>query len=436
MVGSVAVTLAVALGLIRWLAPQLLGVPVDLRLVSEARELPPFYEGVFRADDARQGGLILQDPVAKVRALPLYPDVLLAGPHDVLGFRNFSVPATADIVVIGDSQTYGVNSRLEQNWPSQMAQRLHAKRAAVYAMATGGWAAPQYLQMLPNALRLRPRLVVAAFYSGNDAAETYNLVYGAERWKDLRQGPPPSRKDLPQAKFPPAPADIWRIAVAAGAETGLTPRLRLASNDRAYPAVHAGWRSMAEAARRMAKLAQEAKVPLLVTLVPSKELVYAERAAATAGVPAEYRQLVHDEAANIAEFAAAMKAAGVRYVDLLVPMQAAAREGRLALYPANENGHPIAGGYWLIGMEIARAADEFLPAAPRGLVSVRYGNAYAEFLVNDEGAWLASSEMLEQNGWQERTPVEAQERDLATTPMRGPLRTVDRKRFGPEILKR
>ena len=48
---SVAITLVVALGIIRWLAPDLLGVPSDLQLVKIDKKVPPFFENMFRADD-------------------------------------------------------------------------------------------------------------------------------------------------------------------------------------------------------------------------------------------------------------------------------------------------------------------------------------------------------------------------------------------------
>src|SRR5262245_22749702 len=35
--------------------------------------------------------------------------------HDANGFRNSSVPAQADIVAIGDSVTWGVNARPDEN---------------------------------------------------------------------------------------------------------------------------------------------------------------------------------------------------------------------------------------------------------------------------------------------------------------------------------
>ena len=436
VVASVAATLAVALLLLRWLAPQLLGIPADLRLVSVAKEVPPFYEGVFREDRATEDLFILQDPVSRVRALPFFPDIVGAGPHDLLGFRNFAVPDTADVVAIGDSQTYGNNARLEDNWPSQMARALSAKRPVVYAMATGGWAAPQYLQMIPYAMRLRPRVIVLAFYSGNDPAESFAMVYGSEQWKWLRPDPSLKAGDLGSAPFPPQPADVWRVSFPEGGKTAFAPKLRLFSNDVSRPAIRAGWDIMEDAVRRIARVAKKAGVALVVTVIPTKELVYAERIARSRlPPPAAYSALVAAEARNIARFRGSAEASGVRYVDLVAPLQRTALQGPL-LYPEDENGHPVREGYAVIAGEMERVLDELLPPRPRGVVAVNYaGKQYVFFLVNGEGAWSATSETLTKNGWKlQQVPLLA-ERDIATVPMLGPL-PIDRKRFGPESVTR
>ncbi len=436
-VASVGLAVLVALGLIRWLAPQLLGIPADLRLVSVAKEVPPFYENIFREDVPTQDVFILQDPIARVRAQPLFPDLVAIGPHDVLGFRNSAVPSTADVVVIGDSQTYGNNARLEENWPSRMAALLQAKRPVVYAMATGGWAATQYLQMMPYALRLRPRVIVLAFYAGNDAAESFTVAYGSEHWKFLRPDGALAAAGLPGARFPPPPEDVWRVSLPSGSQLAFTPKLRLVSNDISYPAVRAGWEIMAEAMRRSVRMAKAAHVEMAVTVIPTKELAYAQRIGSMhLSPPAEYVRLVNAESANIARLESAAKSAGARYVDLVKPMQNAAMHSA-SLYPENENGHPLPEGYAVIAAELAPAVGAPLPPRPKGIVAVHYTKTeYALFLVNDEGAWTATPEWLEKNGWPAETVPSLVERDLATIPMRGPLDHVDRKRFGPQILKR
>ena len=105
LLASSLISLAAALLLIRWLAPGLLGIPVDLQLVQVGKKVPPFFEGVFRPEDYASKKFILQDPITGVRAHPFFPDMVIDGPTDLLGFRNRQVPNIADLIVIGDSQT-------------------------------------------------------------------------------------------------------------------------------------------------------------------------------------------------------------------------------------------------------------------------------------------------------------------------------------------
>ncbi len=68
---SVTVTMVFGLALVRWLAPQLLGAPPDLRLVRASEEVVPFYENAF--GDRDTGDFLLNDPYTLVRARPLVP---------------------------------------------------------------------------------------------------------------------------------------------------------------------------------------------------------------------------------------------------------------------------------------------------------------------------------------------------------------------------
>ena len=159
---SVSLTLVIALTLVRWFAPQLLGLPVDLQMVRVAKEVPPFFDGVFRPEDYKNQKYIIQDPYI-MRAKPLLPSFLRMGPNDILGFRNRSVPNIADIITIGDSQTYGNNVFLEQNWPNNMVKDMHDQTPILYNISVGGWGAAEYFEIFHKALYLQPKVVIVAF---------------------------------------------------------------------------------------------------------------------------------------------------------------------------------------------------------------------------------------------------------------------------------
>ena len=115
------------------------------------------------------------------QASPTIPDVRLghrpnpAYPgHDAKGFRNPSVPEAVDIVALGDSQTYGSGVEGDEAWPARL-QALSGYR--VYNMAFGGWGPTHSLVLFDEALAMKPRLIIEAFYGGNDLYDAFNMVY-------------------------------------------------------------------------------------------------------------------------------------------------------------------------------------------------------------------------------------------------------------------
>lgn len=436
MLAVTALTLVVALGLIRELAPGLLGGPADLRLVQLDERLPAFYQGVFRDKLAGNRAFLLEDPLTRVRARPFHMATPKAGPHDVLGFRNASVPVAADIVTIGDSMTYGNNAVMEQNWPGWMLAALGREDVNVYNMSTGGWAAVQYLDMMDYAAAFRPYLVVVAFYSGNDPIESLQMVTGNENWRWLKAragiGDGVSMQGLPKFSLDVPPAEQWPVTFGDGVTTVFTPQLRLISNTD-HPAVDAGYALMATAARLIAEKARQRGMQLVFTVIPTKELVYADKVQAEGlSAPQPYTALVGAEAARLRSLAAALQAIdGVRYVDVVKALQQAAL-GDTALYPDNSNGHPLAAGYKVIGERIAAAISGLVPAPPSGLYELVIGNEYNPVLVNDEGVWYFRSEDdIEQNGWPPGEIPVVFPRQVLRLPHRGVAGGVDAQRFGP-----
>lgn len=106
---------------------------------------------------------------------------------DQWGFRNRTVPKTAEIVAIGDSHTFGNTARMEDSWP-YVLQRLTG--VSVYNMGMGGYGPNQYYYLLKTrALSLKPKVVICGLYMGDDFDNAYTITYGLDYWKYLRQGP-------------------------------------------------------------------------------------------------------------------------------------------------------------------------------------------------------------------------------------------------------
>jgi lysophospholipase L1-like esterase len=354
--GSVLLTVVTTVALLRWLAPQLLGVPADLQLVQASETVPPFFENIFRAQDFAGDGLLLHDPYTNTRFRPLLPADGSSGPHDLLGFRNSGIPNHPAVIVIGDSQTYGFGEPFANNWPNQMARLLQQD---VYSMAVGGWGAVQYLDIAGKAFMLRPQTVIIAFYTGNDPLDAFATAYGNDHWQSLRVDTQLDKADAPEIGNLLSVEDAWPVRFTDGTYIVFTPKGRLAVNDSGHPAVRAGYAIMAEVARRITALARQHDIRVVFTVIPTRELVYAGKVAqAQLSAPATYRELVHMELANIETLVGSISSLpGAGYVDLIQPLQAAALSDA-ALYPRQWDGHPGKQGYAVIARTLARALEQ------------------------------------------------------------------------------
>ncbi|MGH9368457.1 MAG: GDSL-type esterase/lipase family protein [Thermoanaerobaculia bacterium] len=146
-----------------------------------------------RMDFLRQARapISLKDARLGLRPNPDFPD------HDAGGYRNASVPPEADVVALGDSHTYGTGVRREENWPHRLAERTGR---TVYGISCGGWGPTQSLILFDGALALKPRLVVEAFYTGNDLFDCFDTVYGDHGLPQLATDEPASAQAIRAAE--------------------------------------------------------------------------------------------------------------------------------------------------------------------------------------------------------------------------------------------
>lgn len=447
LAATVLVTVALALGLVRWYAPGLLGARADLQVVKTSEEVPPFYDNAIRMDDIRSAEFHLKDPFTGTRHRPMVPELNLSeggvlwGPDDLLGFRNRSVPVVADIVTIGDSLTFGSNATMDFNWPSLLGRSLTAKGPVVYNMSSGGWGILQYLYMFDKAAAFRPRVVVIAISTGGEAPKAVRMAYTNDLWAGFRRSD--ARPEGPPTAWPPRESELWPVAFEGGPRLVFTPLARLAANDRRYPATREGYDIVREGARRIDARAGVLGIPVVFTVIPNKELVYAERVR-RAGIdpPEAYRRLVADEAQNIGELARALGALPhAEYVDAVGPLQRAALED-MPLYTREPDGHPVATGYDVIAQALAPVVARHLPDRPAdGVAAVRRPDAdeVAYTLIRGDEVWAFDApQTAAANGWDLRPQAVRllQARDVAGLTFRGVIHATDPARFGPQAIAR
>ena len=425
---TAVITLAISLAVIRWLAPQLLGIPVDLQMVSVDEKVSPFYEAVFREKDLSSKGFLLKDPYSGIRARPLFPRRITMGPNDLLGFRNPSVPNVADVVIVGDSQTYGNNADIDQNWPAHLRTAMKDQSPIVYNMSVGGWGAVQYAYAAEKAAAFRPHLMIISFYTGNDPLESFIVAYNNEHWKEFRPDPSITSADIPRLEL-----DTLPIRFNDGITTVFTPKTRYTSN-MDHEAVETGYKIMAESARRITKANSINGIRTLFTIIPTKELVYESKILKeNIDVSESYRLLVSAEKNNInnlkKEIADIPQAL---YIDVVNPLKKAAL-GSTPLYTETADGHPIANGYQVIGRTVANAIQGLMPPPKEGVYQLPITSKMSKYFLVDDNKLrvFKNADVTEKNGWDcESAPIIA-DRDLANLKFTGTIVEVNQNRYGP-----
>lgn len=332
--------------------------------------------------------------------------------HDSLGYRNKYVPESADIVTLGDSQTYGESSPAKYSWPSILGS-LTGKET--YNMGVSGYGPAEYFYLLGNgALEFKPDVVVVGFYLGNDLADTYTAVYTVERWGNLRKpAGGRSQEDGEEAKADGAPeaeetslekkpfqyelkrrvygaagwfaenSVLYRVVTASylgdrmrqkmmldrgekittldareyGIHTGFTPVRRLEALDLDKENIREGLALALGFFDNMNKLAEENGVRFLVVILPTKESVFGEFIEGNAALQysGEIDRLLLNERQVSAEVESYFDEHGIPYLDLLGPLREAAL--REQVYPNNYSGHFNRNGNRIIAESISRRLE-------------------------------------------------------------------------------
>ncbi|MGH7797795.1 MAG: hypothetical protein ACREQ2_23280 [Candidatus Binatia bacterium] len=332
-----------------------------------------------------------------------------SGGHDAWGFRNRSVPVSAKIVTVGDSQTYGASAPAKDSWPSILSE---LSKRSVYNLSLGGYGPVQYFHLLTSkAVQLSPGVVIVGFYLGNDLLESYELVQNNPHWVKLkRSGSSPLLEHVSSTSVSAQPTEdpasffpelrTWlaqrsiiyniliysvvgemaRLAEAVfvsrqsagdanvrydkkGIYTGFTPERRLKALDLKDPRVNEGLLISLDLFARMKAYCLEHAIHLLVVLIPTKESVYArylENDPAFEKIAA-IKSLLINERTVTAKVKAFFEDHGIAYINLLPQLQE--RVARLQLYPGNFDGHPNQNGYRVIAESVEEYLRQLTPQA-------------------------------------------------------------------------
>ena len=325
--------------------------------------------------------------------------------HDANGFRNDSVPQHVDVVVLGDSQSWGVNAERQDAWPQQLSK---LSGHSVYNMSMGGFGPIQYRLLLPQALPLSPKIVVVGLYLGNDVYDAYHLAYQYHAHRDLRSNAAGDLsvdtvgikanafwneekqfhntfgraslsglsfwlrehlaigRLLNRTKLWPGAQDVdyeidkqWALTYpdhgavcdVPGQETIFTTAYRLAGMDIDEPRNAEGLRITKDLLGQLQTELDAKQVKLILLLLPTKETVYATARSGKISLNSSYQKLVQMEERIRSEIISTCQAKRIQSIDARPYLNSALNRGE-RLYPMSTESHPNARGYLVIAAAV------------------------------------------------------------------------------------
>jgi hypothetical protein len=308
------------------------------------------------------------------------------------------VPATADIVAIGDSHTYGNTATMEDSWPYVVAR---LSRRSVYNMGLGGYGPNQYLELLrTRAVSLKPKVIICGLYMGDDFENAFLITYGLDHWAYLRELPA-EKVNFDIWEAPPAPtwnkkARLWLsrhslvyqlvvhgpllgrfqgetqiknaqrlsddatklIVPEDGILEAFVPKQILRRLDQTNPSVREGMRITFKLLAEMDAICRRNGIRFVVTVIPTKEMVFAEYLEHNPKLALSDvldRLLANERIARDQTFKF-LADSGIPSVDPL-PALKQARKGELYARTAGDM-HPGRNGYRVIGEVVSKALDQ------------------------------------------------------------------------------
>jgi hypothetical protein len=323
------------------------------------------------------------------RAHPVLGYVLAGSLADVdsRGFRNASTRLEdAEVVVVGDSHTYGVNASADESFPARLAEITGAR---VYNMGVGSYGIYHYMVLLDELLAHAsgpPETVVLALYLANDLANHCVIAtsegFGAFARDRGIEAPSCGPTERPGAREktlrersalldgaaslfgPPSPLSPSGAASVFEVAPGVTvPEDRVRRHARATSLGDTRIAQSHKNAQRILRAAgarmRDAGVRFGVLLLPSRERVIASWQTSRGGdVDPELAALVVGQSELTAAYVAFLGREGIPVIDALgevaAEFAAATAAGR-DFYPPGD-GHPEAMGY----VAYARAAAQLV----------------------------------------------------------------------------
>lgn len=329
--------------------------------------------------------------------------------HDANGFRNATVPTQAAVVVLGDSQTWGVNVNTTDAWPQQLEK---LSQLSVYNMGVGGYGPIQYWRLSEKALSFSPKVIIVGLYFGNDLYDAYALAYSNDHYAELRSNPAADElkhdtirekansywdeeknfhntygrfsltgwtlwlrqhsaigRLLSHSAFWPGATEVdyeidkaWAQTYpdhgaswdADNIRTVFTTAYRLTALDLDDPRIGEGLGITKSVLSRTQKNLDGRSVKLMVLLIPTKELVYADLMQREGRLTGTYARLVEMENRARKDVGSWCAKEHIVCVDALPNLRNALTR-REKIYPSTTESHPNSAGYGVLAITVSEA---------------------------------------------------------------------------------
>jgi hypothetical protein len=322
---------------------------------------------------------------------------------DRLGFRNREVPETADIVAIGDSQTYGNTATMDDSWPYALGRMIGRH---VYNMGLGGYGPNQYLYLLQTkALGLKPRMIICGLSVTDDFDNAFRLTYGLDHWAYLRtlSGGKVEFDTWNDPDNDPSPrwhkkirvwlsqhSVLYQIVFHTGIGDRLKGKVQIRNAAQIYPglatslfvhekqieeafqpvanlhglnqdsqSVHEGMRITFELLKEMDEICRKNHIQFVVVVIPTKDIVFSQYLENNSKIPLSeiMNKLLVDERSALDQTFKFLADQRIPYVDPLPALQRSVGQQKLFADSAGDM-HPNKNGYRVIAEAVAEALKQ------------------------------------------------------------------------------
>jgi len=290
---------------------------------------------------------------------------------DENGFGNPEILEQADIVVLGDSHTYGIHVNSEQSWPQQLAKMANM---TVYNFGVGGYGSLQYYYLMEEALKLKPKHIMIGLYLANDLNDVCKLISKMQYWQvrleELGYNVETCFKSYKKPSILKQMISnqhlslltvyglkkIYKWSNFGGAvnireETFSTiiKNKRIASNkskmDLERESIHLGFEITKDILKVFNRKANLDNIEFSVVIIPSKERVFFDYLTERGyQLPNNYSEMVDNEIKLVDMFSYFFNEQGIKFVDAKPYVEQQIYKSK-PVYPPSSNGHPVGIGY-------------------------------------------------------------------------------------------